>query len=104
MDLWLFAISIEGFALWFLWNLITFGIYAWDKKIAVGNGRTTGLKRKRRIPEWQLHLCSLLGGWLGAFLAMRILRHKTQKPSFGWMWGGTMIGNIALISLFLDPF
>jgi uncharacterized membrane protein YsdA (DUF1294 family) len=35
-----------------------------------------------RIPEATLHLMSLVGGWLGAFLAQRVFRHKTSKVSF----------------------
>ena len=35
-----------------------------------------------RIPEAQLHLVELSGGWPGAFLAQRKFRHKTRKVSF----------------------
>ncbi len=35
-----------------------------------------------RIEEARLHTLELLGGWPGAFLAQRILRHKTIKKSF----------------------
>jgi uncharacterized membrane protein YsdA (DUF1294 family) len=35
-----------------------------------------------RIPEATLHLGELLGGWPGAFLAQRQLRHKTAKVSY----------------------
>ncbi len=35
-----------------------------------------------RIPEAQLHLLELLGGWPGAFLAQRRLRHKCSKVSY----------------------
>jgi uncharacterized membrane protein YsdA (DUF1294 family) len=35
-----------------------------------------------RIPELTLHLCELLGGWPGAFLAQRFLRHKNAKISY----------------------
>ncbi|MCW1887418.1 DUF1294 domain-containing protein [Luteolibacter flavescens] len=39
-----------------------------------------------RIPEAELHLISLLGGWPGAFLAQRRLRHKTRKPWFQFIF------------------
>ena len=35
-----------------------------------------------RIPESTLHLVELLGGWPGAFLAMRRYRHKISKGSY----------------------
>jgi len=35
-----------------------------------------------RIPEANLHLLELLGGWPGAFLAQRRLRHKCSKGSY----------------------
>lgn len=35
-----------------------------------------------RIPESTLHLLALIGGWPGAFLARRWLRHKTAKTGF----------------------
>ena len=49
-------------------------------------------KRKAREKEWRrseldLHLLALLGGWPGAFLAQRRLRHKCSKVKFQfWFW------------------
>jgi hypothetical protein len=34
------------------------------------------------VPEARLHLLELLGGWPGAFLAQRRLRHKCSKHSY----------------------
>ncbi|MBD1864379.1 DUF1294 domain-containing protein [Trichocoleus desertorum] len=53
---------------------ITFALYADDKSRAQ-QGRW-------RIPEKTLHLCELMGGWLGAFIAQRKLRHKSIKVSY----------------------
>lgn len=50
-------------------------LYALDKRRAV-----TG--RGRRIPERTLHTIEALGGWPGAILTRRALRHKTSKASF----------------------
>ncbi len=55
-------------------SLATFVAYASDKRRA-----KTG---RWRIPENTLHLLSLIGGWPGALLAQRLLRHKNRKPSF----------------------
>ena len=40
----------------------------------------------RRVPEASLFTLAFLGGTLGAFVAMRLLRHKTVKPSFRIMF------------------
>jgi uncharacterized membrane protein YsdA (DUF1294 family)/cold shock CspA family protein len=55
-------------------SLVTYFLYADDKSRA---------KRKDwRTPEQTLHLCELAGGWLGGFIAQRLLRHKSQKESY----------------------
>ena len=55
-------------------SAVTYGIYAVDKRRA-----EEGLWR---VPEAQLHLLELLGGWPGGFLAQRRLRHKCSKGSY----------------------
>lgn len=55
-------------------SVAAFVVYGIDKRRAQRN--------RRRIPERNLHLLSLLGGWPGAFVGQRVFRHKTQKLSF----------------------
>ncbi len=55
-------------------SLLTYAAYASDKRRA----RT----RAWRIPEAHLHVLELLGGWPGAWLAQRHLRHKCSKGSY----------------------
>ncbi|MCC5609079.1 cold shock and DUF1294 domain-containing protein [Nostoc sp. CHAB 5834] len=55
-------------------SFITFAQYADDKSRAK-QGRW-------RISEKRLHLCEFMGGWLGAFIAQRSLRHKSSKVSY----------------------
>lgn len=62
------------FALVTVASLIAFVVYWFDKRRAVAGDR--------RIPESTLHWVSLLGGWPGAIVAQRRLRHKTQKLTF----------------------
>ena len=57
-----------------LLSVITYRAYASDKKRA----RT----RNWRIPEARLHLLELLGGWPGAWLAQKRLRHKSSKVRY----------------------
>ena len=55
-------------------SLVSFGMYAHDKKQAIRSGW--------RVSESTLHLVEFLGGWPGAFLAQRRLRHKCSKRSY----------------------
>lgn len=55
-------------------SFITFTLYADDKSRAK-QGRW-------RVSEKTLHLCEFMGGWLGAFIAQRRLRHKSSKVSY----------------------
>ena len=57
-----------------LYNLVVFGVYAYDKA-AARNGDW-------RVRESALLWLALLGGGIGAFLGQRLLRHKTRKPPF----------------------
>ena len=68
--------------LWPLWaalgmmNLVTFLVYAYDKRIAQQG------KGKRRVPERTLILLSFLGGCFGALCGMVFCRHKTKHTKF----------------------
>lgn len=55
-------------------NLGIFILYAVDKRRAA--------RGAFRIPEWVLHLGELLGGWPAAYLAQRLLRHKSSKFTY----------------------
>lgn len=55
-------------------NLVTFLAYWLDKRAAQ--------KGAWRIPEKNLHQLEMLGGWSGALLGQRILRHKNKKKSY----------------------
>ncbi|MBW4420312.1 MAG: cold shock and DUF1294 domain-containing protein [Myxacorys californica WJT36-NPBG1] len=61
-------------------SLWTFALYKDDKSRAKRNGW--------RISENRLHLHELAGGWLGAFVAQRTIRHKNKKRSYqAVFWG-----------------
>jgi uncharacterized membrane protein YsdA (DUF1294 family)/cold shock CspA family protein len=55
-------------------GIFTFVLYSEDKNRAVS--------KAWRIPEAQLHLCELFGGWIGALIAQQVFRHKTRKTSY----------------------
>jgi len=72
-----------------IWNIIVFALYAADKRKAA--------KNKWRISEATLITCAFLMGGIGAFLGMRILRHKTQHLKFKLLVPLAVIINIAVI-------
>lgn len=55
-------------------NLISFCFMYVDKQRAIQN--------QWRIPELQLLLLCLAGGFIGTFLAMKYIRHKTKHWQF----------------------
>ncbi len=52
-------------------NVVTFALYGIDKWKAIHN--------KWRIREATLLITALIGGSLGAFIAMQMFRHKTKS-------------------------
>jgi uncharacterized membrane protein YsdA (DUF1294 family) len=73
-------------------NLFTYLLFRFDKRAAErGNSR---------IPEKTLLMASALGGSVGAVLAQRRFRHKTQKQPFKTILYGIIAAQIALGSTF----
>ncbi|MBR5169857.1 MAG: DUF1294 domain-containing protein [Muribaculaceae bacterium] len=67
-------IGLILFLAFFIMNLLTFALFAWDKHLAVFN--------KTRIPEAILLLFAFLDGAFGALCAMILFRHKTAHKMF----------------------
>ena len=73
-------------------SALTLGAHAMDKYAA-----KRGLQRSS---ENMLHLLSLLGGWPGALLAQRWVRHKSAKTQFRqWFWITAAINVTAFVLL-----
>ena len=85
----MFAMSVAG------WMMVTSAIaavmYIWDKRQAQ--------KNKSRISERTLLVCSALGGWPGAMLVGRTIRHKTQKLPYRIKFAFCVIFNLAVVLL-----
>jgi uncharacterized membrane protein YsdA (DUF1294 family) len=81
------ALAIFGWYL--LISLLTFVIYAKDKSAAE--------KGSWRIPESTLHFLALIGGWPGALLAQQVLRHKSKKQPFRFVFYLTVLLNCGLL-------
>ena len=72
---------------YFIISVVTYIVYSIDKSAAE--------RHHWRIKENTLHLLSLVGGWPGALIAQRTLRHKTQKTSFQIVYWATVGFNLA---------
>lgn len=76
-------------------SILTFLAYALDKYAArTGRWRTS---------ENSLHLLALIGGWPGAWVAQKTLRHKSRKVSFRIVFWLTVIVNCAGLAWLHTP-
>lgn len=64
-------------------NVAAFLLYGLDKATAKW-GPEHGEPGGWRVPEVVLLALAALGGALGAWAAMHVFRHKTQKRAFAW--------------------
>lgn len=70
-----------------LMSFLTFKLYENDKSRAQN--------KQWRTRENTLHLCELLGGWPGAFIAQRRLRHKSRKASYQTVFWSIVVLHLA---------
>lgn len=76
-------------------SLLTFLVYASDKAAA--------RRGAWRVQESTLHLLALAGGWPGALLAQRVLRHKSAKAQFQGVFWATAVLNVAGFAWLCSP-
>ncbi|MFT0533738.1 DUF1294 domain-containing protein [Castellaniella hirudinis] len=76
-------------------SVVTFLAYAIDKSAAVRN--------QWRTQESTLHFFALVGGWPGALVAQRLLRHKSSKASFQRVFWVTVVFNCSFFGWWLTP-
>lgn len=72
-------------------NIVTFFVYGIDKVKAK--------KKKRRISESTLLILAVVGGTIGALLAMNVWRHKTMHKKF--KYGLPLILLVQIVLIFL---
>jgi len=75
-------------------SAFTFGLYASDKSAAT-EGRW-------RIKENTLQLFALLGGWPGGLVAQQLLRHKSKKQEFQFVFWLAVAVNIGVLGWLLS--
>lgn len=74
-------------------STVTFLVY-WSDKVAARRGRW-------RAKERSLLILGLAGGWPGAVVAQRVLRHKSRKSSFQAAFWGTVVINAVVLGWLL---
>lgn len=93
-------VMASGLSLWVpvgyvVLSVICFIAYAGDKNAALsGSWRTS---------ESRLLITGLIGGWPGAVVAQRLLRHKTRKRSFISLFWVTVAVNVIALVVFGWP-
>jgi uncharacterized membrane protein YsdA (DUF1294 family)/cold shock CspA family protein len=76
-------------------SALTFIVYAMDKSAARSGAW--------RTQESTLHGLSLIGGWPGALIAQQVLRHKSKKEDFRFVFWLTVVINVGVfLWLFTD--
>lgn len=81
-------------AIYFAASLLAYIVYAWDKASARRN--------QWRTRESTLHLIALLGGWPGALVAQKVLRHKSAKTPFQVTFWMTVLINCGVLGWLLS--
>lgn len=77
-----------------VWNLVSFSLYAIDKRRAI--------QKKWRISEKTLLLSTLLFGGVGAIISAHLFHHKTRKLYFQITWWVGLIIDILTVYLLLN--
>ena len=84
---WRWSVSAHVLGAYAVLSALTFVVYGVDKSAAQ--------RQAWRVPEANLHLLALLGGWPGATLAQQWLRHKSQKAEFRAVHWAVVLANFA---------
>lgn len=78
--------SLKLLGVYFIMGIVSFFIYYQDKVKAQNN--------QWRIPKNTLHTIDVLGGWIGATFAHKLLNHKATKADFRVVFYITVALNI----------
>jgi uncharacterized membrane protein YsdA (DUF1294 family)/cold shock CspA family protein len=76
-------------------SIATYKLYEYDKRQAIAYGW--------RVPQTIMYLAEMAGGWPGAFIAQRRLRHKSTKKSYqSIFWGIILLYQVVGIDQVFD--
>lgn len=74
-------------------NIVTMLAYYADKRASI--------RKTWRVSEYNLHTLEFLGGWTGALLAQKMLKHKTKKKSYRAMFWFVVVAEFVAVYLIL---
>jgi len=83
-------VGVAVIGVYLLASIVLFAVYGMDKAAA--------RKGLRRVPEVNLHVVALLGGWPGALVAQRVFHHKTRKQPFQTIFWCTVVVNCVVLA------
>ena len=84
------------------WAVVaTYAIASGVTLFAYGLDKASARSGRRRTPENTLHVLAVLGGWPGAAIAQRVLRHKNRKTSFLVVFWLTVLINVGALAWLL---
>lgn len=76
-------------------SIVIYQLYIYDKRQAIHHGW--------RVPQTIMQLGELAGGWPGAYIAQKRLRHKSSKKSYqSIFWGIILIYQVVGFDLHFD--
>ena len=78
--------------------LAAYGVFSAVGFLMYRADKTAAVQGAWRVPEANLHVVALVGGWPGALVARRVLRHKTRKQPFRTIFWGTVLANCAALA------
>jgi uncharacterized membrane protein YsdA (DUF1294 family) len=71
--------------------------------VAYWKDKSAAQKGQWRVRESTLLMLGLLGGWPGAVLVQKMLRHKTRKVAFQVFFWMTVILNVGALIIVFTP-
>ena len=86
------SIPLPVLLVYLVTSALSFAMYAMDKSAAKSGAW--------RTQESTLHGLSLIGGWPGALIAQQVLRHKSRKEEFRFVFWLTVVINIGVFLWF----
>jgi len=86
---------------WFAAGYIALSVFSF---FVYGSDKAAAKAGAWRVSESSLHLFSLAGGWPGALVAQKLLRHKSSKVEFQAVFWCTVCANVSGFVAFHSPF